>query len=67
MSAHDVLDRRLKPMKGSKVYLRTFPDLPVSVKGNETRMGKGKGAFEFWARRFAGCGWIHSLQRLSGF
>lgn len=35
--------------------MRTFPDVPVCVKGNETRMGKGKGSFEFWAVR-AGVG-----------
>ncbi|KAH8814781.1 mitochondrial ribosomal protein L16 [Flagelloscypha sp. PMI_526] len=50
-SAREVLLRRLKVIKGTKVYLRTFPDLPVAVKGNETRMGKGKGTFEYWARR----------------
>ena len=31
--------------------MRLFPDIPVCVKGNETRMGKGKGTFEFWACR----------------
>ena len=31
--------------------MRVFPDLPVCVKGNETRMGKGKGTFEYWAVR----------------
>jgi len=28
-----------------------FPDIPVCVKGNETRMGKCKGSFEYWACR----------------
>lgn len=32
----------------SKVYIRAFPDKPVSKKPAETRMGKGKGAVEFW-------------------
>lgn len=32
-------------------YLRVFPDIPVCIKGNETRMGKGKGTFEYWAVR----------------
>ncbi len=31
-----------------KVYLRVFPDKPVSSKPLETRMGKGKGEPEFW-------------------
>ena len=32
-----------------KVYIRIFPDKPVTQKAAETRMGKGKGAVEFWA------------------
>ena len=34
--------------KGGKIWLRIFPDKPVSKKPAETRMGKGKGAPEFW-------------------
>ncbi|GAA6060034.1 hypothetical protein JCM10212_001031 [Sporobolomyces blumeae] len=49
--AEAALKRGLKPIRGSKVYLRVFPDIPVCIKGNETRMGKGKGTFEFWACR----------------
>ncbi|KAE8266002.1 hypothetical protein A4X09_0g6343 [Tilletia walkeri] len=52
-SAETALKRRLKVIKGAQVYMRVFPDVPVCVKGNETRMGKGKGAFEFWACRAA--------------
>ncbi|SGY13770.1 BQ5605_C010g05970 [Microbotryum silenes-dioicae] len=50
-SAEAALKRGLKTVRGSKVYLRVFPDIPVCIKGNETRMGKGKGTFEFWACR----------------
>ncbi|KAE9408531.1 mitochondrial 54S ribosomal protein YmL47 [Gymnopus androsaceus JB14] len=50
-TAEDVIKRKLKVLKGAKVYLRIFPDIPVCIKGNETRMGKGKGTFEFWATR----------------
>jgi large subunit ribosomal protein L16 len=32
-----------------RVWIRIFPDVPVSKKPNEVRMGKGKGAPEFWA------------------
>ncbi len=35
--------------RGGKVWIRIFPDKPVSKKPAETRMGKGKGAPEFWA------------------
>jgi ribosomal protein L16 len=43
---------KVKNIKGAKIHLRVFPDLPVGVKGNETRMGKGKGGFEYWATWF---------------
>lgn len=48
-SAIAAMRRKIKNVKGAEVYTRVFPDRPVCVKGNETRMGKGKGAFEFWA------------------
>jgi len=35
--------------RGGKVWIRIFPDKPVTKKPAETRMGKGKGAPEFWA------------------
>ena len=34
-----------------KVYIRVFPDKPVSKKPLETRMGKGKADTDFWAAR----------------
>src|SRR6202162_1661118 len=34
--------------KGGKLWIRIFPDKPVSKKPAETSMGKGKGAPEFW-------------------
>ena len=34
-----------------KVYIRIFPDKPISAKPLETRMGKGKGEPEFWVAR----------------
>ena len=36
-----------------RVWIRIFPDVPVSKKPNEVRMGSGKGAPEFWAARVA--------------
>ena len=50
-AAQVALKRKIKPIKGAQVHLRVFPDVPVCVKGNETRMGKGKGSFEYWATR----------------
>ena len=34
--------------RGGKLWIRVFPDKPVTKKPQETRMGKGKGAPEFW-------------------
>ena len=40
------ISRKLK--KVGRLFLRVFPDKPVSKKPAETRMGKGKGNVEFW-------------------
>ncbi len=34
--------------KGAKVWIRVFPDKPITKKPAETRMGKGKGSVEAW-------------------
>jgi large subunit ribosomal protein L16 len=39
--------------RAGRVWIRIFPDVPVSKKPTEVRMGKGKGAPEFWACRVA--------------
>ncbi|KAJ1897523.1 39S ribosomal protein L16, mitochondrial [Kickxella alabastrina] len=48
---HATLKRKLKAIKDLKIWLRVFPDIPVTTKGTEVRMGKGKGAFDYWACR----------------
>ena len=45
-AARVALTRSLK--RGGKVWIRVFPDKPVTVKPAETRMGKGKGNPEYW-------------------
>lgn len=50
-AVHNAIKRKIKPVKGSQLWMRVFPDIPVSSKGNEVRMGKGKGTFEYWACR----------------
>jgi large subunit ribosomal protein L16 len=37
--------------RAGRVWIRIFPDLPISTKPAEVRMGSGKGAPEFWACR----------------
>lgn len=37
-----------KAKRGCKLWIRIFPDKPITKKPAETRMGKGKGAPEYW-------------------
>jgi large subunit ribosomal protein L16 len=37
--------------RAGRVWINVFPDLPISKKPTEVRMGKGKGTPEFWACR----------------
>ena len=46
-AARVALTRHVK--RGGRVWVRIFPDKPVTKKPAETRMGKGKGEPEFWA------------------
>ena len=48
-SARRAITRAMK--RAGRVWIRIFPDLPVSRKPQEVRMGSGKGAPEFWAAR----------------
>ena len=50
-AARRALTRHMK--RAGRVWIRVFPDVPVSKKPIEVRMGKGKGAPEFWIARVA--------------
>jgi large subunit ribosomal protein L16 len=43
------MTRQMK--RAGRVWIRLFPDVPVSKKPTEVRMGKGKGTPEFWVAR----------------
>ncbi|HEB84188.1 MAG TPA: 50S ribosomal protein L16, partial [Bacteroidetes bacterium] len=45
-AARVAMTRHIK--RGGKVWIRIFPDKPVTKKPAEVRMGKGKGSPEFW-------------------
>jgi large subunit ribosomal protein L16 len=45
-AARIAITRRMKRL--GKVWIRVFPDKPITLKPAETRMGKGKGAPEYW-------------------
>jgi large subunit ribosomal protein L16 len=48
-AARRAITRQMK--RQGRVWIRVFPDLPVTDKPAEVRMGKGKGAVEYWAAR----------------
>lgn len=48
-AARRAITRHMK--RAGRVWIRVFPDVPVSQKPTEVRMGKGKGAPEFWVAR----------------
>lgn len=48
-SSRQFLARSLK--RGAKIWICIFPDHPVTSKPSEVRMGKGKGAVDFWASK----------------
>ena len=50
-AARRAITREMK--RQGRVWIRIFPDVPVSDKPAEVRMGKGKGAVEYWAARVA--------------
>lgn len=45
-AARRAMTRRVK--RGGKMWIRIFPDQPVTKKAAETRMGSGKGSPEYW-------------------
>jgi large subunit ribosomal protein L16 len=45
-SARIAINRKVK--RGGKLWIRVFPDKPITKKPAETRMGKGKGSPEYW-------------------
>jgi large subunit ribosomal protein L16 len=48
-AARRAITRAMK--RQGRVWIRVFPDVPVTSKPTEVRMGKGKGSVDFWAAR----------------
>ena len=48
-AARRAITRHIK--RAGRVWIRIFPDVPVTKKPTEVRMGSGKGGVEFWAAR----------------
>lgn len=51
-AARRAITRKIK--RKGKIWICIFPDLPVTAKPNESRMGKGKGSVSFWGARVRG-------------
>ena len=51
-AARRTIARKIK--RKGKVWIRIFPDLPITSKPTESRMGKGKGAVSYWVARVRG-------------
>ena len=50
-AARRAITRHMK--RAGRVWIRIFPDVPVTSKPTEVRMGKGKGSVDYWACRVA--------------
>ena len=50
-AARRAITRQMK--RQGRVWIRVFPDVPVTSKPAEVRMGSGKGAIDYWAARVA--------------
>ena len=50
-AARRAITRHMK--RAGRVWIRIFPDVPVTSKPTEVRMGKGKGSVDYWASRVA--------------
>ena len=48
-AARRAITREMK--RAGQIWIRIFPDVPVSDKPAEVRMGKGKGSIEYWCAR----------------
>lgn len=59
-AARIAMTRHIK--RGGKIWIRIFPDKPVSKKPAETRMGKGKGAPELWVAQIKAGRVLYEMQ-----
>jgi large subunit ribosomal protein L16 len=62
-AARQAIVRKIK--RKGKLWIRVFPDLPISAKPIETRMGKGKGPVKYWSARVKGGTVIFELSGIS--
>lgn len=63
-AARRAIQRHLR--RQGRLWIRVFPDLPVSKKPAEVRQGKGKGSIEYWAARVKPGKILFELDGVSG-
>jgi len=62
-SARRAITRHVK--RGGKIWIRVFPDKPISKKPLEVRMGKGKGSVEYWVAEIKPGAVLYEIQGVS--
>lgn len=62
-AARRTISRRIK--RGGKIWIRVFPDKPITEKPLEVRMGKGKGPVEYWVAEIKPGKMLYEIQGVS--
>lgn len=62
-SARRAMTRHIK--RGGKIWIRVFPDKPITSKPLEVRMGKGKGSVEYWVAQIQPGRVLYEVQGVS--
>ena len=62
-SARRAMTRHIK--RGGKIWIRVFPDKPISKKPLEVRQGKGKGSVEYWVAQIQPGKMLYEMEGVS--
>ena len=62
-AARRTITRKVK--RGGKLWIRVFPDVPITKKPIEVRQGKGKGNVEYWVAKIQPGGVIYEIEGVS--
>lgn len=62
-AARRAMTRHVK--RGGKIWIRVFPDVPISKKPLEVRMGSGKGNVEYWVARIKPGAVLYEMEGVS--
>lgn len=62
-AARRAMNRHIR--RGGKIWIRVFPDKPVTTKPIEVRMGKGKGNVEYWVAKVQPGSMIYEMEGVS--